>query len=133
MRMRAIPIDLSNYWMLTHLFSFLGIEEAALVNDMYFDRGHSTLHVTDTACIIENNYNSGFRSNRIQTIPWIKFPCGNWILCSISINTVLCMKPYQYNYKLMYLDSSSIHIDGKWQINGNNNLYSRICYLKLFM
>ena len=31
---------------------------------------------------------SGFRSNRIQTIPGIEFSCGNWIMHSISINTV---------------------------------------------
>ena len=41
--------------------------------------------------IIENDYSSGFRCNRIQTIPGIEFPCGNWILRSIRVNTVLYM------------------------------------------
>ena len=47
--------------------------------------------------IIENNYSSGFRCNRIQTIPGIEFPCGNWILRSIRVNTVVVQLLHSHN------------------------------------
>ena len=47
---------------------------------------HSTIALIG---FMKKNIGSGFLSNGIQTIPGIEFSFGNWIMLSISINTIL--------------------------------------------
>ena len=64
---------------------------------MLFEHAQQPHHGTIT--LIGFTTGSGFRSNRIQTIPGIEFSCGNWIMRStcISINMVFMLKRHPYN------------------------------------